>query len=254
MIIHDHEFADVATPTGPMRIHLLRPAAAGRYPGILLYSEIYQVTAPVRRMGVFLAGQGFVVGVPEVYHEFEPAGTVLAYDTAGTDRGNALKTAKDLAAFDSDARAGLDYLAAYPGCTGQLGAMGICLGGHLAFRAAMNPDVRAAACFYGTDLDTHTLGKGEADDSLARAGDIKGELLCVWGRQDPHIPLAGRNLIRQTLEDTGTRYQWHEVNGAHAFLRDEGPRYDPALAYHCYGMVTELFHRRLGAGDLAGAP
>jgi hypothetical protein len=32
---------------------------------------------------------------------------------------------------------------------------------------------------------------------------------------------------------------------------DEGPRYDPALAYHCYGLVFELFHRRLGSGDLA---
>jgi carboxymethylenebutenolidase len=41
------------------------------------------------------------------------------------------------------------------------------------------------------------------------------------------------------------------VNGAHAFMRDEGPRYDPALAYQCYGLVFELFHRRLGYGDLA---
>jgi len=32
MIIKE-EFADIATPTGPMRLHLFRPAAAGRYPG-----------------------------------------------------------------------------------------------------------------------------------------------------------------------------------------------------------------------------
>ena len=84
-----------------------------------------------------------------------------------------------------------------------------------------------------------------------RAGDIKGELLTVWGRQDPHVPLNGRNLIRARLEEVGANFQWHEVNGQHAFLRDEGPRYDPALAYHCYGLVFELFHRRLGSGDLA---
>jgi hypothetical protein len=41
-------------------------------------------------------------------------------------------------------------------------------------------------------------------------------------------------------------FQWHEVNGQHAFLRDEGARYDPALAYLCYGLVFGLFHRRLG--------
>jgi len=40
------------------------------------------------------------------------------------------------------------------------------------------------------------------------------------------------------------------VNGAHAFLRDEGPRYNPALARQCYGLAIELFQRKLGEGDL----
>jgi carboxymethylenebutenolidase len=59
MIIKEHRFADIATPTGMMRTHLFEPAAAGRYPGVVLYSEIYQITGPVRRMAVFLAGQGY---------------------------------------------------------------------------------------------------------------------------------------------------------------------------------------------------
>ena len=92
MTIIDTEAAGLATPTGPMRTHVFRPVAEGRYPGILLYSEIFQVTGPVRRTAALLAGHGFVVAVPEIYHEYEPAGTVLAYDTAGADRGNALKT------------------------------------------------------------------------------------------------------------------------------------------------------------------
>jgi carboxymethylenebutenolidase len=248
MIIKEHAFADIATPTGAMRVHLFEPAAPGRYPGVVLYSEIYQITGPVRRMAAFLAGQGFLVAAPEVYHEFESAGTVLGYDAAGTDRGNELKFAKDVSAFDSDARAALDHLAAHQACSGRLGAMGICLGGHLAFRAAMNPDVLATACFYATDIHDHQLGRGNADDSLARAGDITGELLMIWGRQDPHIPLEGRTLIRERLEQAGSVFTWHEFNGAHAFMRDEGPRYDPALAYHCYGLVVELFNRRLARG------
>jgi carboxymethylenebutenolidase len=252
MIIREHAVIDIPTPTGPMRLHVLQPAAPGRYPGIVLYSEIYQITGPVRRMAAFLAGHGFVVAAPEVYHEFEPPGTVLAYDTAGTDRGNELKFAKPVAAFDSDARAALDWLKSSPDCTGRLGAIGICIGGHLAFRAGMNPDVAATACFYATDIHDHLLGKGSSDDSLARTGDIKGELLMIWGRQDPHIPLEGRTLIRDRLEQVGADYTWHEFNGAHAFMRDEGPRYDPALAHLCYGLVLELFHRRLCQGDLAG--
>ena len=216
MIIKDGEYADITTPTGPMRLHLFRPAAAGRYPGILLYSEIYQITGPIRRMAAFLAGQGYLVAAPEVYHEFEQPGSVLAYDAAGTDRGNELKFTKEVSAFDSDARTGLDFLAKHECCTARLGVMGICLGGHLAFRAAMNRDVLAAACFYATDIHDHQLGKGHTDDSLARAGDIKGEVMCVWGRQDPHVPLEGRIRIRHRLEEAGVFYQWHEFNAQHA--------------------------------------
>jgi carboxymethylenebutenolidase len=83
-----------------------------------------------------LASHGFVVAVPEIYHELEPAGTVLTYDEAGAERGNRHKTTKTLSSYDGDARAALDFLRLSPHCTGQLGVMGMCIGGHLAFRAA----------------------------------------------------------------------------------------------------------------------
>ncbi len=61
MIIADTETVDLSTATGPMRSYIFRPVAGGRYPGLVLYSEIYQVTGPIRRIAVFLAGHGFVV-------------------------------------------------------------------------------------------------------------------------------------------------------------------------------------------------
>src|SRR4051794_13831061 len=82
MTIKENEFVDLPTATGPMRTFIFRPQAAGRYPGILLYSEIFQVTGPIRRTAALLAGHGYVVAVPEIFHEFEPAGCVLAYDQA----------------------------------------------------------------------------------------------------------------------------------------------------------------------------
>jgi carboxymethylenebutenolidase len=254
MIIFDNEHVELSTPYGPMRTHIFRPVAPGKYPGIVFYSEIFQVTGPIHRMAAMIAGHGYIVAVPEIYHEFEPAGTVLAYDQAGSDRGNQLKTTKELASYDADARAVLDHLKSREDCTGQLGAMGICIGGHLAFRAAMNADVRGTACFYATDIHKGSLGKGMNDDSLERAKDIRGELLMIWGRQDPHIPLEGRAIVQARLNEVGANFSWHEVNGAHAFMRDEGPRYDPELALKLYGIVFDFFHRRLAAGDLPVKP
>jgi len=248
MTIKDDIVVELTTPTGPMRTQIFRPSANGKYPGIVLFSEIFQITGPIRRTAALIAGHGYVVAVPEVYHELEEPGTVLAYDQAGSDRGNRDKYEKELSSYDADARAVLDHLAARDDCNGRLGAMGICMGGHLAFRAAMNPEVRATVCFYATDIHSHSLGKGKNDNSLQRAGEIKGDLLHIWGRQDPHVPLEGRNLIKARLEEVGVSFHWHEVNGAHAFLRDEGYRYDPALALQSYGLALELFHRGLAVG------
>jgi carboxymethylenebutenolidase len=249
MRLEADSFADLPLAGGVMRLHLLRPAVTGsagvRFPAILLFSEIYQVTAPIRRTAAYLAGHGFLVGVPEVYHEYEPPGTVLAYDTAGTARGNQLKFEKPVPGHDRDCRAALDFLRDHPASSGDLGAFGVCLGGHLAFRAALQPDVKAAACFYATDLHTHSLGAGAADGTLDRAGEIKGELLMVFGRQDPHVPLEGRVAIRERLEAAGVTFEWHEVNAAHAFMRDEGPRYDPDLARFGYDCALRLFRRAL---------
>ena len=100
MIIKDNEVADIATPTGDMRLHIFRPAAAGKYPAVLMYSEIFQITGPIRRAAAVLAGHGFIVACPEIYHEFEPLGTVLNYDADGTSRGNALKTTKTISGID----------------------------------------------------------------------------------------------------------------------------------------------------------
>jgi carboxymethylenebutenolidase len=258
MTIIDHEFADLATPSGPMRTFVFRPATEARYPGLVLFSEIFQVTGPIRRTAAFLAGQGFVVAVPEIFHEFEPAGAALAYDSAGADRGNWCKINKPLAAYDADARAVIDFLESHARCTGKLGSVGICIGGHLSFRCCMNPEIRSGVCFYATDihkLESHPrgLGTGMADDSLegAQLGKIRGEMLMIWGRQDPHIPFEGRRQIHEALEKAGANYQWLEFNGAHAFMRDEGPRYNPTLAYQCSAMMVELFQRTLRDGAAA---
>jgi hypothetical protein len=48
-----------------------------------------------------------------------------------------------------------------------------------AYRAALDPRVVATICYFATDIHSHSLGQGLNDDSLKRAGDIKGELILV---------------------------------------------------------------------------
>jgi len=247
MLLLPPEHVDVPTASGPMRLHVLRPEGSPgqQFPGIVMFSEIYQVTCPIHRTAAMLAGQGYVVALPEIYHEFEAPGVAYNYDTAGTERGNTLKTTKELAHYDADARAALDMLTKHPHCNGRLGTLGICIGGHLAFRCAMNPDVLAGACYYATDIVKRSLAKGMNDDSLDRMGEIHGEMLMVFGRQDPHVPAEGRRLIYDSMTADDVNFTWHEFNGQHAFMRDEGHRYDPAIAHQVYNLTYDLFGRCL---------
>jgi carboxymethylenebutenolidase len=244
MLIKTH-IVDLPTPTGVMRTYIHRPAHDKKVPAVLFYSEIFQQTGPIERAARFLAGQGYAVLVPEVFHELNPIGTVLGYDDAGRDKGNADKSAKDVQGYDTDNRAMIEFLAQQDWYDGNLGAMGFCIGGHLAFRAALQPEVKATACFYATDLHTNVIPNQPNQHSMDRLNDIKGELLMIWGKQDPHIPTTGRVSVHQKLLEANLNFTWHEFNGQHAFMRDEGDRYDPQLALLCYQITLETFGRTL---------
>ncbi|MBN7818544.1 dienelactone hydrolase family protein [Bowmanella yangjiangensis] len=244
-MIIQQQTQDLPAPTGLMRTTLYRPQQAGRFPAVIFYSEIFQQTAPIARTAALLAGHGFVVLVPEVFHELNPIGTVLAYDDAGKDKGNQDKWTKPLEAHDSDTQVLVDFVRQQAYCNGNVGAMGVCIGGHLAYRAALNPDIKAAFCLYATDIHSDTLPAKPGNQSFERMTDIQGEIHFIWGRQDPHVPADGRLKIYQALLTSGINYQWTEVNAQHAFMRDEGERYDPALAMIMYQQAVALFQRVL---------
>src|SRR5260370_6908839 len=117
MTIRDDESIGLSTQAGPMRTSVLRPVAEGRYPGIVLFSEIFQVTGPIRRTAAWLAGHGYVVAVPEVFHELEDQpGVVLAYDDAGAGRRTNHKITKELASYHAHPPALLSSPAAPAHC------------------------------------------------------------------------------------------------------------------------------------------
>lgn len=244
MNIQSH-IADLDTPTGVMRTYIHRPVGEGKYPTILFYSEIFQQTGPIERAAKVIASHGYAVLVPEVFHELNPIGTVLGYDDAGRDKGNADKSAKDVQGYDTDNAAMIAFAKTQAWYNGNIGAMGFCIGGHLAFRAALQPEVKATACFYPTDLHTNVIPNKPSQHSMERLKDISGELLMVWGKQDPHIPAPGRAEVYKKLSDANMVFTWHEFNAQHAFMRDEGERYDPQTAMIGYQLALNLFSRTL---------
>src|SRR6266705_2092204 len=162
------EYADICLPGSPMRTFVAAPKAESQYPGIWCYSDIFQLTPPLLRFCVRLAGYGFVAAAPEIYRRIEPPGTVIPFDDAGRTRGQQEAAKTPVAHFDADCR--------------------------------------ATVCYYGTGIHDGKLGEDADAGSLARAKEIRGELLMIFGAKDPHVPDAGRETIDRALENSGARY------------------------------------------------
>jgi len=236
------EFIDLPRAGGVMRVMRARPADNLPRPALLFYSDIFQLTESTQRMAIRFAGHGFVVAAPEIYWRFEPAGTAYAFDDPGRDRGQACANRMRTRDFDDDIAALLDFVANDSGIAADaIGAVGWCLGGHIAFRAALSPRVKATACFYPTGLHDGALaGDGDAG-SLARAHEITGSLLTIFGSIDPHTDAAGRAVVERGLDASGIRHCVSCYDAEHAFMRDVGARYDPAATDAAFAEAIEWF-------------
>lgn len=238
------QHVEITVDGSPMKMLVCAPKAETKVPGILFYSDIFQLTGPMVRACQRLAGYGFVVAAPEIYHRLEAPGLAIPFDDNGRTRGmeNAAKTpVKD---FDADCRAALDSLSNHPQvAVGKIGAAGFCIGGHLAFRAALQADVRGTVCFYPTGVHNGKLGQDDDAGTFERFKEISGELLIVFGTLDPHVPAEGRAKIVRGLEQAGTLFEVKLYPAEHAFMRDEGPRYDSEITDQAWAEMISFYRR-----------
>ena len=66
-------YPEITVDNSPLRMFLAAPKIENKkkFPGIIFYSDIFQLTGPMLRACVRLAGYGFVVAAPEIYHRIE---------------------------------------------------------------------------------------------------------------------------------------------------------------------------------------
>jgi dienelactone hydrolase len=106
--------------------------------------------------------------------------------------------------------------------------------------------IRDAARPYAPIPPVCTTGIWGRIATRARLSQIKAELLLVFGDVDPHVPAPARAAIRAALQTSGVKHTYLELPGEHAFMRDEGARYDPAMADRVFADAIALFRRVFG--------
>lgn len=240
-------YEDISVAGRTMRTFVAAPNNDRQYPGVVFYSDIFQLTESTLRWVSRLASYGFVVAAPEIYFRVEEPGEVFAFDDKGKTRGQADVEKLTAEQFDEDIAALLAWLETNDRVEpGKLAATGHCTGGHIGFRAALNDNVVTTALWYPTGLHDGKLGADADAGSLEQAGDIHGTMLLIFGTNDPHTPKSDREIVRAGLEESDVNFEWIEIEAEHAFGRDVGPRWDPSATDEAFAATVEFLKRSLG--------
>jgi carboxymethylenebutenolidase len=118
----------------------------------------------------------------------------------------------------------------------------------MAYLAAATRPVAAAASFYGGGIATFAPPGSDKQKTIDRTGDIKGKIICFFGKEDPMISAVQVEAIKEELVEHKVR---HEVvvydNASHAFFRDPDPRmYRAEAAKDAWERTKRLFKEELG--------
>lgn len=224
------------------------PPAGGSGPGIVLFQEIFGVNDFLLGKAADLAALGYAVCCPDVFWRIEP-GVSLPHDEIGLQRGLTLVGRWMGEVPDetkvADLHAVMSEFGSSPWVTGAVGVMGYCLGGTLAYMAAVAGDPAVCVSYYGSGVA----------DQLAAAEQVRCPILFHFGDQDSYIPVDQAEKVRDAF---GTRpdAEVRIASGAgHAFENLLAPDFaNPEAAAESWPVTVEFLKRHLPAGDADRSP
>jgi carboxymethylenebutenolidase len=164
--------------------------AGGRGPGLLLIQEIFGVGPYIRAVAERLAGEGYVVGAPDVFWRFAP-GWAADHDEAGLSASMAQVANLDPQQAVADCVAALEQLAELPEVDGRPGVLGFCLGGTLAFGVAVADAPAVCVSYYGSGVA----------DMIGALERVDCPVQFHFGRTDPYIPFEGVEAVAAAIGD-----------------------------------------------------
>ncbi|WP_321967900.1 dienelactone hydrolase family protein [Burkholderia cepacia] len=214
---------------------------AGTGPAIVLLQEIFGVNAEMREVAKLYATEGYVVVVPDLFHQFAPH-IELGYGEADHAKAFDYYRRFDVEHAIRDIRATVDAARKLPESTGQVGVLGFCLGGKLAYLAATECGVDCAVGYYGVGIEK----------SLDSARRVTVPLTLHFGATDPLNPPEAVAEIREALGSMPNVKLYEYPDAGHAFSRS-GPTFVKTAAMQAHTRSLAVFRKTLGPDYDLGA-
>jgi len=190
------KFIDIKAKDGGTFQGYLALPPSGKGPGLMIMQEIFGVNVAMRATADYFAEEGYVVLVPDMFWRIEPR-VDLDYSEAGRTKAFEHYGKFDRATAIDDMAATVDHLKSMDEVKGQgkggktqVGCLGYCLGGALAYQAAAHAGVDCAASYYGVAIEK----------LLDDADKITCPVVFHFGSEDSHVPQEAVEEIRKKFE------------------------------------------------------
>ena len=240
---------EIKTPDGTADAALYYPEGKGTWPAVLIWPDVVSLRPVFREMGRRLAGQGYVVLVPNLYYRVKKAPVVEGGFNFANPEDRAkltpLRASVTPEGTVKDAVAYIAFLDAQPQTNkkAKVGTQGYCMGGPLAFHTAgaVPGRVGAVASFHGgglyTDAPTSphlTLAKTKAEYLVAVADNDD--------KQDPTI----KDKLKAALDAAKRPNKVEVYEGAnHGWTVKGSQVYNQPQAEKAWAELLALYKRAL---------
>ncbi|MBX3482934.1 dienelactone hydrolase family protein [Phenylobacterium sp.] len=221
---------------------LARPAKGGRFPVVILISEIFGLHEYIRDTCRRLAREGYCVLAPDFF--------VRAGDPSKlTDFQAILKIVGEASdrQVTGDIRAGIAFLKAQPYAdVTRMAITGFCWGGNIVWEASERlADFKCGVAWYGRLTGDHTVGDAEGKHAIDMAADLHNPVLGLYAGKDSGIPLADVEKMKAALKAAGKTGSDIVVYPGvqHGFHADYRPSYDRDAATDGWSRMLAFFRK-----------
>lgn len=237
---------DERSGSSTMSAYMARPHILGSYPGVIVGSELFGVTSYIRNVVDRIARLGYVALAPDFYHRSSP-GIELEANAEGRTRGFELLHQLTRQQAIDDVCAAMIYLRNTG--SSKIGMLGLSVGGHIAYLAATQLDLKATVAFYPGWLTTEDIPLSRPAPTLSLTSGIAehdGYLLLLVGEQDGLIPASQREAIATELLAAKVRHELVTYpDTPHRFFCEEGESYRQFAANDAWNRVRKVFATEL---------
>jgi len=240
---------DIKTPDGSADACFVRPGE-GKYPGVVMWPDIYGLRPAFRQMARRLAEAGYAVLVPNPFYRTKRAPTAPENpdfnDPATRSAMMALAGSLTPAMVVADGEAYVEWLDAQPSVDRQrkMGTTGYCMTGPATLRlaAALPARIGAGASFHGGGLVTD-----KADSPHLLIPKIKAQYLIAIAESDDKRQPEAKTVLREAFAKANVPAEIEVYAGTiHGWCPVDARVYNDEQAEKAWSRLLALFKTALG--------